>query len=333
VNHLTPIESAVLATDGSEHAHAAATFAGALDWPHRVTISVVSVVEVPNPSDVAISRMRGKGFEDWRRVLELSHFEARDRALADVAAVAAGLRTGHPAAVIDEVICVGEPAAELLGVVQALEAQLIVAGARGHTALHELLLGSVGEALVTEAPCPVLIVRRPVTDLTTVLVAVRTLEDADRLAEACLRLPLPPATRLVAVSASAPQPAVRPGHQPFAAGKLEALLETWAVDEGAELEAAGQRFIERIRAEDPERPVAARIVRGELSPSAVEARADIAPALLAEAEALDASLIVFGARERHGLTARLGLGSVSRKLVRRAPMAVLVVREAAVKET
>ena len=69
MDQLTPIHRAVLATDGSEHAHAAAVFAGALAWPQGATISVASVVEVPNPSDVAISRMAGKGFEDWRRVL------------------------------------------------------------------------------------------------------------------------------------------------------------------------------------------------------------------------------------------------------------------------
>lgn len=92
MDHLTPIHRAVLATDGSGHAHAAAGFAGALAWPRWATISVASVVGVPNPSDVAISRMAGKGVEDWRRVLELRHFAARDRTLADVAAVAAALR-------------------------------------------------------------------------------------------------------------------------------------------------------------------------------------------------------------------------------------------------
>jgi nucleotide-binding universal stress UspA family protein len=82
-----------------------------------------------------------------------------------------------------------------------------------------------------------------------------------------------------------------------------------------------------MRAGDPQRVVETRVVRGELRPSAFEDRADVAPALLAEAESLGADLIVVGARERPGFTARLGLGSVSRKLVRRAPMAVLVVRD------
>jgi nucleotide-binding universal stress UspA family protein len=173
----------------------------------------------------------------------------------------------------------------------------------------------------------VLIVREPVTDLRTVLVALRTPDDADRLAEVCLRLPLPSATRLIAVTASAPGPLVRPGHQPFAPGQLEGLLEAWAEDDRAEAELAGQRFVERVRAGNPGRTVEARVIRGELIPSGIESRADIALALLAEAAAVDAALIVVGAREQHGLAARLGLGSVSSKLVRRAPTAVLVVRE------
>lgn len=324
----TPIHRAVLATDGSKEAQAVVTFAGALAWEPATRITVASIVEVQPPSELAIGHMAGKGFADWRRVLELSHSAARDQALRFVADAGAALRERHPAAIIDEVVGMGEPAAELLSLATSVQAQLILVGARGRTELGTVLLGSVSEALLPEAPCPVLIVRRPVADLSTVLVAMRTLEDADRLAETCLRLPLPSDTRLVAVSVSAPQPFVKPGHQPLAPGRVEALLDEWAEEDRLEAEAAGQRFVDRIHAVAPDRPVEARVVRGPLSPSLLEDRADVAPTLIAETEGLDASLIVVGARERHGPTVRLGLGSVSRKIVRRAPTAVLVVRDA-----
>ena len=68
------------------------------------------------------------------------------------------------------------------------------------------------------------------------------------------------------------------------------------------------------------------MVRGELNPTPLDVRGDIAPTLLSQVEVFDASLVVVGARERRGLTRRLGLGSVSRRLVRHAPSAVLVVR-------
>lgn len=209
----------------------------------------------------------------------------------------------------------------------SVEAELVISGARGRTALQSLLLGSVSETLVSEGPCPVLVVRQPITELRTILVAVHAPHDADRLAETCLRLPLPPSTRIVVVTASAPRPFEKPGHQPFAPGRVEALLEVWAESERDEAELAGQRFGARVVAADPDRTVEARIARGEVRPSSLEARADVVPALLEEAEALDASLIVVGAREHRGLVARLGLGSVSRKLVRRSSRAVLIVRE------
>lgn len=327
VDPTTPISRAVLATDGSKEAQAVVTFASALAWQPAAKISVASIVEVQPPSELAIGHLAGKGFADWRRVLEVSHSAARDQAFQFVADAAAELRRHHPAAIIDEVVGLGEPAAELLSLAKSVRAQLILVGARGRSELQTLLLGSVSEALLPEAPCPVLVVRRPVTVLSTVLVAVRTSEDADRLAETCLQLPLPAATRLVAVSVSVPQAFVKPGHQPFAPGRIEALLDEWVEEDRHEVEAAGARFVARIRAAAPDRPAEARVVRGLLSPSLTESRADVAPTLMAEAEALDASLIVVGARERHGPAVRLGLGSVSRKIVRRAPTAVLVVRD------
>ena len=162
VIHRTIIQRAILATDGSEHARATTMFASTLTWPAGTVISVASVVEVPNPGDLAIRHMQSKGFEDWRQILEQSHTAARDQARRYTADAAAALRARHSAVDVDEVICLGEPAAELLALARSVEAELLIAGARGHTALECLLLGSVSEALVTEAPCPVLIGwRRP----------------------------------------------------------------------------------------------------------------------------------------------------------------------------
>lgn len=323
---LTPMRHALLATDGSAHAEAAAAFTSALAWPPEATIAVASVVEAPDPSTLAISHMEGQGFADWRRVLELSYDAASERARASLATAAATIRAQHPSIVIDEVVRRGEPAAELLALIRTIDAELAIAGACGRSALGALLLGSVSEALVAEAPCPVLIARRPLTAVRTVVVGVPTPADAERLAAVCLRLPLPATTRLVAVGAGVPRPVTPGGHQPFAPGQLDAVLDAWAEGERDQLEEAGRCFVARIRAAAPGRPVEARIARGTLVPSALEARADVAPALLDEADALGADLIVVGAREHRGLAGRLGLGSVSRKIIRRAPMAVLVVR-------
>ena len=67
---------------------------------------------------------------------------------------------------------------------------------------------------------------------------------------------------------------------------------------------------------------------------AADCAADIAELLASGATWCDEPVearhvaVIVGAREHRGLAARLGLGSVSRKIVRRAPMSVLVVRDA-----
>lgn len=316
---------ALLATDGSPLADAATAFTGALAWPPHARISVACIVETPAPGDLAAGGLEEHAVASWREAQDHIHAAAREQALTYVAAAGEALRAGHPAVEVEEIVRYGEPAAELLSLAEAHEAEVIIAGARGRTVLDRLLLGSVSEALVTEALCPVLIVREPVGQIDTVVVALRTPADADRLARVCLRLPLPATASIIALTASAPRSGPD-DRKTFAPGRLEALLASWDEAERVEAEAAGQRFVDQVRAGDPQRAVSARVIRGTVRPAAFESRADIAPALLEEATALGASLLVAGAREPRGLGGRLGLGSVSRKLVRRAPMATLVVR-------
>ncbi|MCA9878336.1 MAG: universal stress protein, partial [Thermomicrobiales bacterium] len=241
----TQIQRVVLATDGSAHARAATSFAAALAWPVGAVVSVASVMEAPSLSDLPISQRDESALADWRQVLEQSYATAHEQTMAYAAVSAAVLRARHPGVDIDEVICLGEPAAELLSLARAVDAELMIAGARGRTVWEGLLLGSVSEALVTEAPCPVLIVRQETAGVRAVLVALRTVADADRLAAACLRLPLPPATKVVAVAVSAPRPPAAPAGRSFAPGKTEALLAAWDKAEHAAAEAAGARFVER----------------------------------------------------------------------------------------
>ncbi|HEY2787782.1 MAG TPA: universal stress protein [Fimbriiglobus sp.] len=53
----------------------------------------------------------------------------------------------------------GEAAREILGVAEACRADLIVMGTHGRTGLSRLLLGSVAEAVLRSAKCPVVTVR------------------------------------------------------------------------------------------------------------------------------------------------------------------------------
>jgi len=53
----------------------------------------------------------------------------------------------------------GRPDEEVVRRAQQLKPRMVVVGAKGHSPLHNLLLGSIAERIVKKAPCPVLIVR------------------------------------------------------------------------------------------------------------------------------------------------------------------------------
>jgi nucleotide-binding universal stress UspA family protein len=61
----------------------------------------------------------------------------------------------------DVVIRDGQPFVQIIRCARERKADIIVMGSRGHTGLKQVLLGSVAERVVSEAPCSVLIVRQP----------------------------------------------------------------------------------------------------------------------------------------------------------------------------
>jgi nucleotide-binding universal stress UspA family protein len=67
--------------------------------------------------------------------------------------------SGQPGADAECLIADGPPAKAILEAARALPAELIVVGTHGSTALTRLALGSVAEAVLSDAPCSVLVVR------------------------------------------------------------------------------------------------------------------------------------------------------------------------------
>lgn len=62
----------------------------------------------------------------------------------------------------DQIVVVsGDPAGEIVRVAGEIKADVIVMGTHGRTGLSHLILGSVAEQVVREAPCPVLTTRIP----------------------------------------------------------------------------------------------------------------------------------------------------------------------------
>lgn len=73
----------------------------------------------------------------------------------------ANVRPSDPAVPYEHRLVTGEPAHALTELAEEENADLIVLGTHGRTGLFRLLMGSVAEAVVRRAPCPVLSFKQP----------------------------------------------------------------------------------------------------------------------------------------------------------------------------
>lgn len=142
-----PPEKILVGVDFSEHSELALASAGRLARHFGAELDVLHVIAelgIPDPyfADAAQLRALTKAARD--RVPE-ALAETADRVLGDVE-VGTHMEVGTPAATIAEF-------AEEEG------SGLIVLGSHGRTGMRRIFLGSVAEAVVRQAPCPVLTVK------------------------------------------------------------------------------------------------------------------------------------------------------------------------------
>jgi len=135
----------VAGADHSADSRRAVGYAGELAKALNATLTVVHVDEkaalVPG-SDLA------------RRELVLDA-EAMDETVAELAARGVEARG---------VVRPGRPADGICALAREEGADLIVVGTQGRSCLAHIVLGSVAERVVREAPCPVVLVREPRAD-------------------------------------------------------------------------------------------------------------------------------------------------------------------------
>ena len=132
------------ANDGSKPAFKALTLALAMAKQNAATLHLVCVEEIP-PMPEYIEEVReatGIAARRFHPIVE------RARRLAEQSAVKMQVHvvSGHPVRMI----------LELVGEVQA---DLLVIGATGHSALYERMVGSRADRIVQLAACPVLVVK------------------------------------------------------------------------------------------------------------------------------------------------------------------------------
>lgn len=125
----------LLATDGSSHSVAAARYLAQLPLPVDAVVHVVTVC------------------------CDLSSLqETEERARAELAGEAAAEVVAAGGWQTSSLVRIGDAKRALLAVIEELEADLIVTGARGLGGLGGLVLGSVSQAIARSAPCSVLVV-------------------------------------------------------------------------------------------------------------------------------------------------------------------------------
>jgi nucleotide-binding universal stress UspA family protein len=126
--------------DFDQGAPAALRLAAELAQERKAILHVLHVVDLPPNVEVP---------------LPFAELEAR--AATKLARLARG-RVGAKARYRVHVT-VGDPGSDVLSAARQLKAKLIVMATHGRKGLRRLILGSVAERVVREAPCPVLTVR------------------------------------------------------------------------------------------------------------------------------------------------------------------------------
>lgn len=138
----------LLATDGSDHALDAARFAvRALDPVSVRDVTVLSVISPLQPGLTSVSPVI------WDELAS-----AADKAANDAVQAAAGI-LGPRFGAVKSIIVRGPAAFEIVRIADEETSDLIVLGSRGWGGFRSLLLGSVSDAVLHRASCPVLVVR------------------------------------------------------------------------------------------------------------------------------------------------------------------------------
>jgi nucleotide-binding universal stress UspA family protein len=141
----------LLAIDGSEYSAAAVEEVAARPWPSGTQVRVLSAVERVVPPAAEVWYDAGGSLEHARQ-------EMTKHADQLTAGVAETLRASGLAA--ETAVRDGDPRSVIVDEAKEWDADLIMVGSHGYTALKRWLLGSIAQAVVSHAPCSVEVVRR-----------------------------------------------------------------------------------------------------------------------------------------------------------------------------
>ncbi len=130
--------------DGSQYMERNITYACDIAKGMRARLTLVHAVTIPTIAEPGVM-IDLKPFEDaGAKIIEKARKIAKDHG------VDAEIKTGTT---------YGNPAQEIIKIAEEGRVDLIVIGAKGHSLLRNLMVGSVTDAVVHNASCPVLVVR------------------------------------------------------------------------------------------------------------------------------------------------------------------------------
>lgn len=308
----------LIAYDGSACAEAALHDLERAGLPTEVEARILSVSEVVLPPPMSYT-LPSAGALDLQELLVQNARELGEKA-------ARWLAGKFPRWVIDVEAHAGSATNAIITLADEWHPDLIVVGSHGRSTVGRLLLGSVSQAILHEAPGSVRIARDPGYAVGR--------DSAGRRAEREVPAPTDPVQILVGVDGSAiaaaaveaiaarswPRgSAVRILHadfdvSPVAADHLLVAIASWIAEERTRIAAA----VERARQI---------LVAAGLTVEVIVRPGDAKSLLLEEAENWPAEAIFLGAKDL-SRTGRLRLGSVSSAIAARAHCSVEIVRQA-----
>lgn len=141
----------VLAVDESAYSEEAVREVATREWPASTTVRVLYAVEkfVPPAQEL---------WYDAGGNLDRAREEVKEQAERLVAGIAEKLRASG--LMVETIVRDGDPRTVIVDEAKSWSADLIVIGSHGYTGLKRLLLGSVAQAVVDHAPCPVEVVHQ-----------------------------------------------------------------------------------------------------------------------------------------------------------------------------
>jgi nucleotide-binding universal stress UspA family protein len=293
----------LVATDGSPAAGVAVDLVAGILWPAGTSIQVVEAI------GAGVTPLVGP----WTSapMIDSQRLETRLREVAQATVEEARARIARGDLEVTASVLHGRAATAIIDAAEAMPAELIVMGTRGHGKIESMLVGSVSGEVIDHAPVPVLLARD--ATIARVILAWDGSPCARVAANAVRTWPIFATSSIRVVSVAdidtpwwTGLPVVGAHDAADLYGdtldQARRIHETYATEMVDELRAAGLHATGERRV------------------------GDAATEIIAAAREADADTIVLGTRGRTGIT-RLVLGSVARNVVHHATCSVLVTRD------